>query len=174
MRLGIDIGLKNFAYCLMNENQTIVEWDVFDLSSKVNEREHYKGKFDMIHVSLNIFKLFRNLVEVHGDPSGWTVRIENQIPRGANGITMKSIQGMATQQLTSMGVIDITYVSGSCKLKDFDVPKKTYSERKASSIAVTVAELSGKDALLKLKKGKKDDMCDAYLLCRTGNSASFC
>jgi len=47
MRLGIDIGLKNFAYCLMNENQTIVEWDVFDLTSKVNEREHYKGKFDM-------------------------------------------------------------------------------------------------------------------------------
>ena len=75
---------------------------------------------------------------------------------------MKTIQGMTTQILTVMGVTDMNYVGGSKKLKKFDVPQKTYKERKKGSILV-VRELVG-EALDRFGK-KKDDVCDAYLLC---------
>ncbi len=158
MKLGIDIGLKNFAYCLLDDNNEIVEWEVLDLTEPFKEREHYKGKFDMIHISLKLNELFRNLVERYGRE--WVVNVENQIPRGTNGITMKSIQGMVTQQLISLGIDDVVYVCGSSKLKQYDVPKKTYRERKKSSIAVVRAILKGEMPT----KHKMDDMCDAYLL----------
>ena len=90
------------------------------------------------------------------------MNIENQIPTGSNGITMKTIQGMTTQILTMKG-IEVKYVSGRKKLKGYDVPQKTYKERKASSVKVVLGQtvcLSDKmDTPLKL-----DDMCDAYLL----------
>jgi len=171
MILGIDIGLKNFSYCLMEENKQIVEWDVMDLTKAIESKKHYKGKFDMIHVCLNILDLFNTLIDEHGDPCNWIVKIENQMPRGTHGITMKTIQGIVTQQLLSMGVRNIRYVCGSCKLKGFNVPKKTYSERKKSAVSVTYDLLKGNDALNSLKlRNKKDDMCDAYLLCIAGLS----
>ena len=155
--MGIDIGLKNFAYCLLDDNREIVEWECVDLTKEIKGSKHYSGKFDMIHVSKTLYQIFEPLMEKYD----FKVNIENQIPTGSNGITMKTIQGMTTQILTMKG-IEVKYVSGRKKLKGYDVPQKTYKERKASSVKVVLGQtvcLSSKYSGLKL-----DDMCDAYLL----------
>jgi hypothetical protein len=162
VKLGIDIGLKNYAYCLLDDEQQVLEWECVDLTQESKcGSTHYKGKFDMIHVSKTLFEKFKYLFEKY-DKGRISVNIENQIPTGSNGIIMKTIQGMTTQILTVMGVTDMNYVGGSKKLKKFDVPQKTYKERKKGSILV-VRELVG-EALDRFGK-KKDDVCDAYLLC---------
>jgi hypothetical protein len=40
MYLGWDVGVKNLAYCLMDKNHKIIEWDIIDLS---NKKEYYCG-----------------------------------------------------------------------------------------------------------------------------------
>ena len=162
MKLGIDIGLKNYAFCLLDDTQKVLEWECVDLTQESEcGSKHYGGKFDMIHVSKTLFEIFKYLFEKY-ERQSIKVNIENQMPTGSNGITMKTIQGMTTQLLTVMGVIDVNYVGGSKKLKMFDVPQKTYQERKKGSIVV-VREIVG-DILNRFGK-KKDDVCDAYLLC---------
>lgn len=95
-----------------------------------------------------------------------TVLIENQISPIAT--RMKCIQGMLTQYFIEKGVVDIHFISSSNKLKHYQVPQKTYTERKKSCIAVT-EELLSKDTingkwltLFKTHK-KKDDLADSYL-----------
>ena len=75
---------------------------------------------------------------------------------------------MLTQFFIDRGVEDIVYVSSSNKLKSYDVPKKTYKERKASGIQVTIDLISKSDNSDMLLKdfnahSKKDDLADAYL-----------
>jgi len=76
-----------------------------------------------------------------------TVLIENQISPIAT--RMKCVQGMITQFFIEKGVHDIHFISSSNKLKAYDVPKKTYKERKKSCIVVT------EDLLTKDKNNKK-------------------
>jgi hypothetical protein len=40
MYLGWDVGVKNLAYCLMDNNHNIIKWDLIDLS---NKREYHCG-----------------------------------------------------------------------------------------------------------------------------------
>lgn len=95
-----------------------------------------------------------------------SVAIENQIGPIAN--RMKCVQGMLTQFFIDRVIEDIMYVSSSNKLKAFDVPKKTYKERKASGIEVTRDLISKTENATTLLKDfnthkKKDDLADAYL-----------
>lgn len=95
-----------------------------------------------------------------------SVAIENQIGPIAN--RMKCVQGMLTQFFIDRGVEDVMYVSSSNKLKAYDVPKKTYKERKASGVQVTrdlISKSDKADTLLKEFNAhkKKDDLADAYL-----------
>jgi hypothetical protein len=94
------------------------------------------------------------------------VAIENQIGPIAN--RMKCVQGMLTQFFIDRGIEDVVYVSSSNKLKAFDVPKKTYKERKTSSVQVVrdlITNSDNADTLLKEfdTHKKKDDLADAYL-----------
>ena len=80
---------------------------------------------------------------------------------------MKCIQGMITQFFIEHGVYNIHFVSSSNKLKHFDVPKKTYKERKSSGITV-MSDLLKQDKLKKwntifASHKKKDDLADSYL-----------
>ena len=95
-----------------------------------------------------------------------SVAIENQIGPIAN--RMKCVQGMLTQFFIDRGIENIVYVSSSNKLKAYDVPKKTYKERKASGIEVTRNLISKTDKASDLLQDfnthkKKDDLADAYL-----------
>ena len=95
-----------------------------------------------------------------------TVLIENQISTIAT--RMKTLQGMITQFFIDRGIYDIIFISSSNKLKSFNVPKKTYAERKASSIVVTRDIISNSDNLAIWKNKfethkKRDDLADAFL-----------
>jgi hypothetical protein len=96
------------------------------------------------------------------------VIIENQISPIATRMT--SIQGMLTQYFIMKKPTQlIEYISAKNKLKEFDVEKDCYADRKKSGIEVCRTQLS--DASLCnsdwteffLKHKKKDDLADCYL-----------
>lgn len=95
-----------------------------------------------------------------------TVLIENQIGPIAN--RMKCIQGMLAQFFIERGIYDISFISSSNKLKFYDVPKKTYTERKQSSIEITRKMLHDNNHLSDWEDcfnnhKKKDDLADSML-----------
>jgi len=95
-----------------------------------------------------------------------TVIIENQISPLAN--RMKTIQGMLAQFFIEKNIRNIIFVSSSNKLKDFNVPKKTYADRKKSSIIVLKQLLLENKSLIKWQEifnshQKKDDLADSFL-----------
>lgn len=126
------------------------------------EKATSASDMDLIEIGKNMSK--RMKTEICMDEIN-TVIIENQISPIAN--RMKCIQGMITQFFIEHGVSDIHFVSSSNKLKQFDVPKKTYKERKSSGISV-MTELLKQDKLkswntLFASHKKKDDLADSYL-----------
>lgn len=94
------------------------------------------------------------------------VLIENQISPIAN--RMKCIQGMITQFFIERGVFDISFVSSANKLRKYDVPKKTYKERKQSGIEITRKIMKDNKHLSIWEEcfnnhKKKDDLADSLL-----------
>ena len=95
-----------------------------------------------------------------------TVLIENQISTIAT--RMKTLQGMITQFFIDRGIYDVKFISSSNKLKLFDVPKKTYAERKASGVNVTRELLNSSNVLAEWRDKfqahkKRDYLADAFL-----------
>lgn len=94
------------------------------------------------------------------------VIIENQISTIAS--RMKVIQGMVTQYfICNCDDVKIEYVSSINKLKSYDVPKKTYKDRKNSGIEVTKSIISAESYKkwepFFLSHKKKDDLADSFL-----------
>ena len=117
---------------------------------------------DLIEIGKNMSKKMKSEISIEDID---TVIIENQISPIAN--RMKCIQGMITQYFIEHGVSNIHFVSSSNKLKHFDVPKKTYKERKTSGITV-MSDLLKQDKLkvwntVFASHKKKDDLADSYL-----------
>jgi hypothetical protein len=93
-----------------------------------------------------------------------TVIIENQISPIANRMT--SIQGMLTQYfIMKKRDQQIQYISAKNKLKDFDVDKECYKERKKSGVDICKTLLEGQPSWCSFFMGnkKKDDLSDCYL-----------
>jgi hypothetical protein len=118
---------------------------------------------DLIEIGINIkLKLDKIFLEKPID----IILIENQISTLAT--RMKTIQGMIAQYFINNNKINIKFISSKNKLKDYDVSKKTYNERKKSSIEITNKLLSEnldiniyKEFFSKNKK--KDDLADCFL-----------
>jgi hypothetical protein len=96
------------------------------------------------------------------------VIIENQISPIATRMT--SIQGMLTQYfIMKKPTQQILYISAKNKLKEFDVQKDCYADRKKSGIEVCQTQLAdashGNSDWLNFfaKHKKKDDLADCYL-----------
>ena len=94
------------------------------------------------------------------------VLIENQIGPIAN--RMKCVQGMIAQFFIERGIYDISFISSSNKLRCYDVPKKTYKERKHSGIEITRTILNENSHLSEWedcfnKHKKRDDLADSLL-----------
>jgi len=93
------------------------------------------------------------------------VLIENQIGPLAN--RMKSIQGMLTQFFVEHKIYNISFISSINKLKDFNIGKLSYKERKLKSIEITKKILDNNhfnnwiDLFNNHKK--KDDLSDSFL-----------
>lgn len=119
---------------------------------------------DLITVSRELAKLLPETFDMENIE---TLLIENQISPLAG--RMKVIQGMITQAFIDRKAdVYVQYVSSANKLKGYDVPTKTYAERKASGISV-VRELLNKDESMSVWRvmfethKKKDDLADSYL-----------
>ena len=100
--------------------------------SKINlTKNTKKNKINMITIAKSLKDSLNNNKYINQIK---TVLIENQI--GPLASNMKCIQAMITQYFVMNNVRDIVYISALNKLKNYDVPKKTYQERKKSSIKV--------------------------------------
>ena len=121
------------------------------------------GDVDLIQLGISIRDKLPSLLQLNLIT---TVLIENQISTIAT--RMKTLQGMLTQFFIDNGICDIRFISSSNKLKAYNVPKKTYVERKASSVAVTREILKSSSTLqvwydkFDVHK-KKDDLADSFL-----------
>ena len=116
---------------------------------------------DLISVSKELARLLPLTFDMS---SVETLLIENQI--GPLAGRMKVVQGMITQAFVDRRPeVHVQYVSSSNKLKGYDVPTKTYAERKASGIQVVrtlIDEWGEWKAMFEAHK-KKDDLADSYL-----------
>lgn len=126
------------------------------------EKATSASDMDLVEIGRNMSKRLKASIDMREID---TVIIENQISPIAN--RMKCIQGMITQFFIEHGVYDIHFVSSSNKLKHFDVPKKSYKERKSSGVQV-MNDLLKQDKLIAwntlfASHKKKDDLADSYL-----------
>ena len=121
------------------------------------------NQLDLIEIGCKIAKI---LPEILPMDKITTVLIENQISPIAN--RMKTIQGMLAQFFIDREITDIHFISSSNKLKNFNVKKKTYAERKQSGIEVMTKLLDEQESInnwktLFVSHKKKDDLADAFL-----------
>jgi hypothetical protein len=182
MYLSIDVGIKNLAYVLYDNN--IVKWDILELC------ETNANKANMIDLGKKIYILFEETFTEKINE----VIIENQI--GPSAIRMKSIQGMITMYFIQRGC-NVVYWNSGNKLRfmkaktnaksktnakknenaivdtsdigetpEIVEPKTSYKERKKLSILITECIIKEKYAeYLELftKHKKKDDLADCFL-----------
>jgi hypothetical protein len=177
MYLSIDVGIKNLAYIIYDNN--IVKWDIIELC------ETNANKANMIDLGKRIHILFEATFTEKIDE----VIIENQI--GPSAIRMKSIQGMITMYFIQKGC-NVVYWNSGNKLRFMNtknkekkgkvkqttdsetniiqkaekVEKTTYKERKKLSILITecIIQENYKEYLeLFTKHKKKDDLADCFL-----------
>ena len=149
-------------FSLKNSSETdLIEHTYLNCLTKLDKATS-ASDMDLIEIGKNMSKSLQAEINI-GEID--TVLIENQISPIAN--RMKCIQGMITQFFIEHGVYNIHFVSSSNKLKHFDVPKKTYKERKSSGITV-MSDLLKQDKLKKwntifASHKKKDDLADSYM-----------
>ena len=155
MYLSIDVGIKNLAYVLYDND--IVKWDILELC------ETNANKANMIDLGKKINLLFEKTFTEKIDE----VIIENQI--GPSAIRMKSIQGMITMYFIQRGSNVVYWNSGNklrfLKTEKVDT-KTTYKERKKLSILITeciIKEKYSNYLELFTKHKKKDDLADCFL-----------
>jgi|688.fasta_scaffold213116_3 hypothetical protein len=135
---------------------------------KVEDEENASSKggnvsqISLVTISRIMTSKLDRLLE--GQPPIETVIIENQISPIATRMT--SIQGMLTQYFIMKNPNQqIHYISAKNKLKEFDVDKESYAERKKSSIEVCKTLLAEQPHRCSFLTGhkKKDDLADCYL-----------
>jgi hypothetical protein len=156
MFLSIDVGIKNLAFIIFDEENKIIEWNVVELCDKTTNSK----KISLVDIGKKLFESLEKLKQY----SIKTVLIENQI--GPNAIRMKSVQGMITLYYVSKNIYDIQYWNAGNKLKKYLKGKTTYKERKTSSVIITKLlleehYLNYSDFFSKHKK--KDDLADCFL-----------
>lgn len=155
MYLSIDVGIKNLAFIIFDENNKIMDWNVVELCEKTTNSK----KISLVDIGKKLYDALENIkLPIK------TVLIENQI--GPNAIRMKSIQGMITLYYISKNVFDIQYWNASNKLKKYIKGKTSYKERKTASVKITKLLLEEhykeyNDFFIKHKK--KDDLADCFL-----------
>lgn len=119
---------------------------------------------DLISVSQELARLLPVTFDMQAVE---TLLIENQI--GPLAGRMKVVQGMITQAfIDRQPNVHVLYVSSANKLKGYDVPSKTYAERKASGISVVRGLLTDQECMACWRATfeahkKKDDLADSYL-----------
>lgn len=154
----------NTIYSLVDNTQDQLVTHIYNVNATKLPSSCRAKDMDLIDIGRT---LSRKLTEsIHDFSNIKTVLIENQISPIAT--RMKCIQGMISQYFIEKNIYDIHFISSSNKLKHYDVPKKTYQERKKSSIIVTedlLSEQGNNNKWLSIFKNhiKMDDLADSYL-----------
>ena len=164
--ISFDVGLKNLAYCII-DNKSIDKWE--NLCIPYDKKQS---------LEITVENLLTSLSETFGDVHADTVLIENQ-PR-INGL-MKTIS-VAIYTFFNMlkimhgSVVSVRFISAQNKLKckhassvvDQSTYKSTYKERKKAAIEITRKYLSTVFAGCQKQEWfegqrKKDDLSDCFL-----------
>lgn len=164
MLASFDIGIKNFAVCVMDASMYIQEWKVIDISSHL-KKQSLNLIADKIYQELDTMKSMWSDVEI--------VLIENQ-PVLKNP-TMKSIQMLVYgyfQWYKMNGTLkQIILLSAKSKLKVKNAIictryKSGYKNNKESAIMTAQMYLKNHEKLYILNESlKKDDLSDCFLQC---------
>jgi hypothetical protein len=160
--VSIDVGIKNLAFCLIDEKLHIYDWKVVDISTDCK-------KCNIEALADNIYKGLDTHMENWKDVDH--VLIENQ-PVLKNP-TMKTVQILVYGYFHSLKMrghsLDVRFISAKSKLAVAGVVpctkyKSKYSNTKMSSVLTTEHYLRDhemRDFFSELKK--KDDLSDCFL-----------
>tara|TARA_Y100000816_G_C26103586_1_gene585595 strand:- start:765 stop:1541 length:777 start_codon:yes stop_codon:yes gene_type:complete len=154
--LSIDIGLKNFAYCIVNDKFVIEEWCIYDA-----------GKTPIQYMKfIDELKLYTKATKVI---------IEKQPTKN---VKMKQFENMLYSYFIIKGILDqespiktIEIFNPKLKLGKYNIKGfKNYRERKKISIElcnIFITKETQKDEMIKMFKNskKKDDLSDCLLQC---------
>jgi hypothetical protein len=154
-KYDIEIGIKELKKNLIEKLERYVKDKCLQKIKKTNANH-----VNLVDIGRSINE---KLTQEYGLYDIDVVLIENQISPIAN--RMKTVQGMIAQYFIDKQIYDIHFVSSINKLKDFNVGKINYNERKAKSIEITFQLLKGDDkSIAKLSESKKkDDLADCFL-----------
>jgi hypothetical protein len=141
--------------------------DPLEGSSSSSPKQMKASEISLVEIARIMTKKLDRLLESHLERID-TVIIENQISPIATRMT--SIQGMLTQYfIMKKPTQPIHYISAKNKLKEFNVEKDCYADRKKSGIEIVKTELTLPASCnsrwneLFLRHKKKDDLADCYL-----------
>lgn len=154
----------NTQYSLTGHTQEQLTSHIYNVAATKIIKRRSASEIDLIEAGIILSKKLTEKIQYFSEIK--TILIENQISPIAT--RMKCIQGMLTQYFIEKGIYDIHFVSSLNKLKEYNVAKKTYKERKKSCITVTkdllTKNINNKDwlSLFETHK-KKDDLADSYL-----------
>ena len=165
--ISIDIGIKNFAYVVINSDDDssgvckIEDWNIVELCDKNTNA----SKVDLIEVSETMKEKFSEIFENNYFDM---ILIENQI--GRNAIRMKMLQGMVVMYFIMIGYSKESILNYNAinKLKNFmkGKQKTTYQERKKMSKDICKGLVENKFTNMNElynKSKKKDDLADCLL-----------
>ena len=122
--------LSKKDYTELGEKYTISDTSIFKTQTEVLDyiyqntltplkKRNSASECNLIDVGIAISNKLPDAMELDDVTK---ILIENQI--GPLAIRMKSVQGMLTQFFIEKGITDISFISSSNKLKEFDLPKE--------------------------------------------------
>ena len=150
--LSIDIGIRNFAICLLNENE-ILYWEIIELEKsckKINWNHLIKVLNEKLVAIINKFQVDK-------------VLIEQQMTARMKMLSIGALMFFISKD------IDAEIISATEKLKYFEIGrgKKNYRERKKLAVSLTRFYISQEKYCKWLgffnKHKKKDDLSDSFL-----------
>ena len=181
--ISFDIGIKNLAYCILNNNEDnlhIIDWNIITLAEKKNKLKGINNISDILFFELD--NLVSKLEDIDFKFIDY-VLIENQ-PSNLNGI-MKTIQflifsyfdllrhwdnkiGQVLLINPSLKLQNHTYIPASKTLTSsvsFVSRSDKYKLNKSDSIEICSKYIKSDDILLNffISNKKKDDLSDTCL-----------
>ena len=152
--LSIDIGIKNFAICLMNKDE-IIFWQVLELQKNCK----------VIKWEILIKKLHEILLVITNNNRIDKVFIEQQMTQKMKMLVIGVLMFFISKE------IDCSIIHAKNKLKNFPSPKgkKNYNKRKKLAVSLTRFYLLQEKYYPLMESfnnsPKKDDLADSFLYC---------
>lgn len=157
---SIDISSIQTTKKLKSDYISAIKTALLEILGDTSSKKIKASEVSLIDISRNMTDILNRILESHTNIEA--VIIENQISPIATRMT--SIQGMLTQYFIMKNPTQhIQYISAKNKLKDFDVDKECYKDRKSSGVDICKGLLNPSWCAFISSHKKKDDLADCYL-----------